>query len=71
MKTHDAIQHFGTAAELARRLGIDRRAVYQWGETVPALRALQIEELTRGKLKANRKELFARRRPAPVATDPA
>jgi len=46
MKTSDALQAFnGSARELAEALGITREAVYQWGETVPPLRAYQIRDL--------------------------
>ena len=47
------IEHFGTQAELARRLGVDRAAVNQWTKTgMPARRAVEIEKLTGGKFKA-------------------
>ena len=52
MNKADAIKAFGTAAELARALGITRAAVHQWGDTVPLARQYQVERLTRGKLKA-------------------
>lgn len=45
MKTDDAIKAFGTPKELAAALGITREAIYQWGDTVPELRAYQIREL--------------------------
>lgn len=46
MNTKDAISHFGSSVKaLAHALGITREAVYQWGETVPPLRAYQIREL--------------------------
>ncbi|MCX7132505.1 Cro/CI family transcriptional regulator [Aeromonas sp.] len=52
MKKADAIAHFGSAAELARALGITEAAVSRWGEDVPSCRgrAHQIEVLTGGKL---------------------
>ena len=47
------IEHFGTQAELARRLGVDRAAVNQWAKTgLPARRAVEIERLTGGEFKA-------------------
>lgn len=52
MKTKDAIEHFGGVQKLADALAIQRSAVYQWDENVPPRRALEIEKLTRGKLKA-------------------
>lgn len=46
MKTEDAIKHFDSSIrKLAEALGITREAVYQWGETVPALRVYQIREI--------------------------
>lgn len=53
MKTQDAIKHFGSAAKLAKALGIWKTAVSQWGETVPPRRAYEIERLTGGELKAD------------------
>lgn len=59
MRTLDAIAHFReptdkTGAEaicrLSDALGISRQAVYQWGEEVPELRALQLERMTHGRL---------------------
>lgn len=46
------VQHFGSRAALARALGINRQAVYQW-DVVPESRAYQIEVLTKGRIKAN------------------
>lgn len=54
MKTQDAIEFFGGAAKLAKKLGISKQAVSKWGERVPKPRDFQIEVLTRGKLKADR-----------------
>lgn len=53
MKKSDAIEHYGTAAALARALGINKSAVSFWGDTIPKGRAYQLEVLTGGKLKAN------------------
>lgn len=40
---------------MARALGVTRGRVQQWkrGESIPALRAMQIERLTKGKFKAS------------------
>jgi DNA-binding transcriptional regulator YdaS (Cro superfamily) len=54
MRTEEAIKHFGTAAELARQLGISRQSVHDWGDTVPEGRAYQIEVITNGALRAPR-----------------
>ena len=40
-----AIDHFGSTTKLANALGIKHRAVSQWGEYVPPLRAFQIRDL--------------------------
>ncbi len=40
-----AIASLGTAAELARRLGIAPQAVYQW-ERIPGKRVIETERLT-------------------------
>lgn len=46
MRTEDAIRHFDNSVRsLAEALGITREAVYQWGDTVPRLRAYEIRDL--------------------------
>ena len=45
MKTNEAITAFGSIKDLAAALGLSVQAIYQWGETVPQLRAYQIREL--------------------------
>lgn len=45
MKTSEAINLFGNVANLARALDISVQAVYQWGDTVPPLRAFQIRDI--------------------------
>jgi len=46
MRTKDAIEEFGNSVRcLAEALGITREAIYQWGETVPALRAYEIRDI--------------------------
>jgi hypothetical protein len=52
MKTEDAIKFAGSKEALADLLGITAPAVYQWGEFPPDNRQLQIQKLTRKKLKA-------------------
>lgn len=47
------IEHFGTAANMARALGVTRVAVALWGvEGIPPQRAIQIERATGGRFKA-------------------
>jgi transcriptional repressor of cell division inhibition gene dicB len=45
----------------AKRLGLTPGAISQWGDLVPELRAREIAELTKGKLKF-RRELYRRER---------
>lgn len=46
MKTQEAIQLFDNSVrQLAESLQITTAAVYQWGDTVPPLRAYQIRDL--------------------------
>ena len=50
------IQYFGgTQVSMAKQLGVTRALISQWknGEQIPALRALQIEQLSKGKFKAS------------------
>jgi DNA-binding transcriptional regulator YdaS (Cro superfamily) len=53
MKKQDAIDYFGSAANLARELGISKASISQWGDDIPKLRAFELEQLTKGKLKTN------------------
>ena len=53
MKKTDAINYFGSANVLAKKLNVSKSAVSQWSETIPRLRAFEIERLTKGKLKAD------------------
>lgn len=46
IRTDDAVKFFGTAADLAERLGISPQAIYQWGEFVPERRVYQIHVLS-------------------------
>lgn len=52
MKTLDVIEHYGSQYAAADALGIRQPSVANWGEFPPALRQLQLEALTVGKLKA-------------------
>ena len=46
MKKAEVIEYFGSQSAVAKQLGISRASVSKWGETVPVLRALQIEMVT-------------------------
>lgn len=63
MKKADAINYFGSAAELARKLNISEAAVSQWGNTIPQGRAYQIEVVTGGELKADPAPAAGQQRP--------
>ena len=54
MKKSDAIEHFGSASNVAKALNIHPAAVYQWPEIVPLRRAYELEIITNGELKAPR-----------------
>ena len=54
MTTDEAIKHYGTQVALAEALGIRQGSVGGWGEYPPPLRQLQLQQITKGKLKAER-----------------
>jgi hypothetical protein len=55
MTFEDLKKHYGSAAKAAEALGLkSRQAVHEWKRKgIPPLRQLQIEKLTRGKLRAD------------------
>lgn len=54
MLKSEALNYFkGNGAELGRKLGIGRAAVQKWGDLIPPLYAVKLEELTHGALKFN------------------
>ncbi len=53
MKKTEAVAFFGSKKGLAIALSISQAAISQWGEEIPPLRAYQLEQLTKGKLKAD------------------
>ena len=57
MTKTEAIQYYGTHAKLARALGISRQAVTDWGDRIPEGRQWQLEVVTGGDLKADRRDL--------------
>lgn len=57
MLKQNVVSHFGGVTKVAEALGITKGSVSQWGETVPLLRAYQIERITNGALKAEEPEL--------------
>ncbi len=57
MKTIDAIKHFGSAAALARALGIKPPSISEWSEYPPYARQFQIQVVTSGRLKAEKQKV--------------
>jgi len=59
MLTKDAIEHFGgSKPALATALKIKVQSLYDWGEYVPWVRQVQLEEITKGKLIAMPLEMW-------------
>lgn len=55
MTRSEAIEFFGSASELARKLGISYEAVRQWPEEkIPLLRQYEIRDLSSGVLKISK-----------------
>lgn len=64
MKTSEAIEWGGgTQVLLAQRLGMSQSSISAWGEYPPALRQLQIQHASLGRLMAEPDCLDARRVP--------
>lgn len=55
MKTREVANFFGSKKKLAEALGIQPSAVTMWGETVPESRQYQIQVLSKGRFRADRK----------------
>lgn len=53
MTTEEAIKHYGTQQAVADALGIKQSSVAEWGEYPPALRQVQLEMLSKKKLRAD------------------
>lgn len=45
---NDVIEHFGGVPKLAKALGIEPQAIYQWKGLIPLGRAYQIESISGG-----------------------
>ena len=68
MQTEIVIQHFGSAAKVAKALGISRAAISQWNEIVHELRAFQLEKITNGVLHVQHAETSGAFGPAEVGS---
>ncbi len=68
MLTKDAVAYFGGVARLARVLRCSGDAIYMWPERVPALRQLQLQAYSKGRLKAEEQYIL---RPNDEWVDPS
>jgi len=64
MTTHEAISYYGTQQALADKLGISQSAVSMWGDYPPDARQMQLERITRGRLRAEANVFSPKRRRA-------
>jgi DNA-binding transcriptional regulator YdaS (Cro superfamily) len=64
MTTDQAIRYFGTQQKLADALGIAQSTVSGWGDFPPPIRQLQLQDLTRARLRAERDVFNMKRRAA-------
>lgn len=64
MTTDQAIKHYGSQTKLADALGIKQGSVSGWKEHPPALRQIQLQRLTNGRLKVEPGLLDVRQRAA-------
>jgi DNA-binding transcriptional regulator YdaS (Cro superfamily) len=54
MRLSDAVSHFGTQQKLAEALGMSQGSISSWDrEKIPFARALQVEKLTKGRLRVD------------------
>jgi hypothetical protein len=62
MTTEQAIKHYRTQQGVADALGIAQSTVAEWGEYPPPLRQLQLQTVSRGRLRAEPNCLFPQKR---------
>lgn len=53
MRKSDAVRYFGNEYRLAKALNINQSAVSRWTTYVPLIRAIQLERISGGKLRAD------------------
>ena len=53
MTLHQAREHYGNYAKMARALGISRSAITQWQGVIPDQRQLDLQRITKGALQAD------------------
>lgn len=63
MRTEDAVSFFGTKKRIAELLGIQPTAISQWGETIPLISAMRLEDLSYGNLKVDKSRYDERGKP--------
>lgn len=63
MRTQDAVSFFGAKKRIAELLDMQPSAVSQWGDTVPLVSAMRLEELSYGNLKVDKGRYDERGRP--------
>jgi hypothetical protein len=56
MRTTEAVSWAGGVRRLAERLGVSVQAIYAWGDHPPILRQYELEIISGGQLKAERKQ---------------
>jgi len=56
MRTTEAVSWAGGVRRLAERLGLSVQAIYAWGDYPPMLRQYELEIISGGQLKAERKQ---------------
>jgi len=54
MTTEQVIKYYGSKVAIAKALEINPQALTNWGDQPPPLRQLQLEKITRGKLRADK-----------------
>jgi DNA-binding transcriptional regulator YdaS (Cro superfamily) len=64
MRLQDAVSYFGSQNKLAAALGMSQGSMSSWDkDRIPLARALQVEKLTRGKIRVDMgKYMFKNRR---------
>jgi hypothetical protein len=64
MTTQEAIKYYGTQTKLATALGTKQSTISSWDIYPPKLRQLQLQQITRGRLKAEPGLLAVKKRTA-------
>jgi predicted transcriptional regulator len=64
MKTAEVLEHYGSQRAVAEALGISQPAVAGWGEYPPPLRQLQLQRLSRNRLRAEPRVVRPQSKPA-------